>query len=171
MNFERISFKKWGTVHPTPPPPQKAQALATCKGLQNMFFKRIQKNLLYRRRPAASGRPLVATLHGRCPSDRWSPGQRSATPNQRSPAPDQRSPTAPVRVPHLCDPCPLRPTSLPPNFLECGQFFLIGCSTCPPCLNFSLKLQTSITFDPLVQNMHFFSQRSLLHVHKKFQKI
>jgi hypothetical protein len=34
------------------------------------------------------------------------------------------------------------------TFCASGQLFLIGCSTCPPCPDFSLKLQTSITFDP-----------------------
>jgi hypothetical protein len=29
-----------------------------------------------------------------------------------------------------------------------GQLFLIGSSTCPPCLDFYSKLQTPITFDP-----------------------
>jgi hypothetical protein len=29
-----------------------------------------------------------------------------------------------------------------------GQLFLIGSNTCPPCPNFSSKLQTSIAFDP-----------------------
>jgi hypothetical protein len=37
---------------------------------------------------------------------------------------------------------------LPSTFCASGQLFLIGCSTCPPCPDFSLKLQTSITFDP-----------------------
>jgi hypothetical protein len=37
---------------------------------------------------------------------------------------------------------------LPSTFCASGQLFLIGCSTCLPCPNFSLKLQTSITFDP-----------------------
>jgi hypothetical protein len=37
---------------------------------------------------------------------------------------------------------------LPPTFCASGQLFLIGCSTCPPFPDFSLKLQTSITFDP-----------------------
>jgi hypothetical protein len=29
-----------------------------------------------------------------------------------------------------------------------GQLLLVGSSTCPPCPDFSLKLQTPITFDP-----------------------
>jgi hypothetical protein len=37
---------------------------------------------------------------------------------------------------------------LPSTFCASGQLFLIGCSTCLPCPDFSLKLQTSITFDP-----------------------
>jgi hypothetical protein len=37
---------------------------------------------------------------------------------------------------------------LPSTFCASGQLFLIGCITCLPCPDFSLKLQTSITFDP-----------------------
>jgi hypothetical protein len=47
MNFERIStskcrgkLQKMGYCTPNPPPPQEAQALATCKGLKkNKNFK------------------------------------------------------------------------------------------------------------------------------------
>jgi hypothetical protein len=37
---------------------------------------------------------------------------------------------------------------MPSTFCTSGQLSLIGCNTCPPCPDFSLKLQTSITFDP-----------------------
>jgi hypothetical protein len=37
---------------------------------------------------------------------------------------------------------------LPSIFCTSGQLSLIGCSTCLPCPDFFLKLQTSITFDP-----------------------
>jgi hypothetical protein len=37
---------------------------------------------------------------------------------------------------------------LPSTFCASGQLLLVGYSTCPPCPDFSLKLQTSITFDP-----------------------
>jgi hypothetical protein len=37
---------------------------------------------------------------------------------------------------------------LPSTFCASGQFLLIGSSTCPPYPDFSLKLQTPITFDP-----------------------
>jgi hypothetical protein len=57
-----------------------------------------------------------------------------------------RRATAPAQVPQHCHPLPPPgPTSLPPKFFKCGQLFFIGSSTCPPCLDFSLKLQTSIT--------------------------
>ena len=45
---------------------------------------------------------------------------------------------------------------LPSTFCASGQFLLVGSSTCPPCPDFSLKLQTSITFDPYFQKMCFF---------------
>jgi hypothetical protein len=37
---------------------------------------------------------------------------------------------------------------LPSTFCASGQLLLIGSSTCPSCPDFSLKLQTPITFDP-----------------------
>jgi hypothetical protein len=37
---------------------------------------------------------------------------------------------------------------LPSTFCATGQLLLVGSSTCPPCPDFSLKLQTPITFDP-----------------------
>jgi hypothetical protein len=37
---------------------------------------------------------------------------------------------------------------LPSTFCASGQLLLVGSSTCPPYPNFSLKLQTSISFDP-----------------------
>jgi hypothetical protein len=108
---------------------------------------------------SAARRPLVAgsTADRRLPDGRPLPDRRSHVPGDpRSPTagrsavarPDQRSATAPARVPHFVHPCPPCPTSLPTKFCTCGQLFLIGYSTYPPCPDFSLKLQTSITFDP-----------------------
>jgi hypothetical protein len=124
------------------------------------------------RRPAADRRSPPAKGSGRWPGDCWSPGRRptggrlpgdrcptggrpSLATHGRQPLVGARSaaPTTGRRPPQrgcptLSTPCPLCPTSLPTKFCTCGQLFLIGCSTCPPCPDFSLKLQTSITFDP-----------------------
>jgi hypothetical protein len=37
---------------------------------------------------------------------------------------------------------------LPSTFSASGQFLLVDSSTCPPYLDFSLKLQIPVTFDP-----------------------
>jgi hypothetical protein len=37
---------------------------------------------------------------------------------------------------------------LPSTFCASGQLLLVGSNTCLPCPDFSLKLQTPITFDP-----------------------
>jgi hypothetical protein len=39
--------------------------------------------------------------------------------------------------PFLYPPCPLLPTSYIQIFCTCGQLFLIGFNTCPPCPDFS----------------------------------
>jgi hypothetical protein len=51
------SFKKWGTVHPTP---QEAHALATCKGIKKIIKKGMQKN--YKKNSVAHARPLPRLL-------------------------------------------------------------------------------------------------------------
>jgi hypothetical protein len=38
--------------------------------------------------------------------------------------------------------------ALPSTFGASGQLLLVGSSTCPPCPEFTLKLQTPITFEP-----------------------
>jgi hypothetical protein len=61
-----------------------------------------------------------------------------------------------------------------PTFLGwCSQLLLVGFSTCPPCLDFSLNFQTPITFDPKVQklwNLYSYEAYSKVHVQKKFKK-
>jgi hypothetical protein len=122
-----------------------------------------------RRRLAAGGRPLVASRPWAAGDQRSGPGRGRAirsrplvagslATSSRRPkvgepglTSDQRSPASRRSTPGLAGLFPFLLNFfffLPSTFCSSGQLFLIGCSTCPPCPNFSLKLQTSITFDP-----------------------
>jgi hypothetical protein len=65
---------------------------------------------------------------------------------------DQRSLPYLAQV-FLSSPCLPIFSQTSPTLWHFGQLFLIGSSPCPPCLDFSYKLQTPITFDPLVRKL------------------
>jgi hypothetical protein len=127
MNFGRISTSKCrGKL-------QKMPALYTHSPKSPGTFPKLPKKYFFififiskklgqpdwsRRRPAAGGRPMVTR---RPHVDAWT----------------YRAVPIFVEIFFF----------LPSTFCTSGQLFLIGCSTCPPCPDFSLKLQTSITFD------------------------
>jgi hypothetical protein len=91
-----------------------------------------------RPRPPVAGNPMT---RGRRPQV-----------NGPGPASDQRSPTGYGSIPALVGQFPFFVnfffSLLPSTFCASGQLLLVGSSTCPSCPNFSLKLQTPITFDP-----------------------
>jgi hypothetical protein len=132
-------LQKLGCCTPNPPPPKKSRPLLHVRALTKkfkkeskfFFYKKPQKNLctqLSWQRPVAGRRPLIVAVAGRrgrsAKGDRWSGSSR-------------RLPTAPTRVPFLVFPLPPSSYFLPPKFCTCGQLFLIGSSTCPPCPDFS----------------------------------
>jgi hypothetical protein len=98
-------------------------------------FKKIKKNW-----NSLTGTSVDPTVGGRRPTIS---GLGSAS-NQRSPAGHGSTPTPIGLFPFFLNFF----FFLPSTFCASGQLLLVGSSTCPPCPNFSLKLQTSITFDP-----------------------
>jgi hypothetical protein len=107
------SFKKWGCCAHTPqssPGPCNMQRPLISKK------KKFQIIIIFKKRGC------------RMTSDRPAVAQSGAT--------SSRQPLL-CGSPFIQPPCPLLPTSLPPNFSTCGQVFLIGSSTCPPCPDFS----------------------------------
>jgi hypothetical protein len=115
------SFKKWGRYTPILP-----KALAHFPNFQKFIFFKIKKFQKNWDSPAGTG------IDPRPAGDQRSPAGRGSTPG------------AAGLLPFLLNFF----FFLPSTFSSSGQLFVIGCSTCPPCPDFSLKLQTSITFDP-----------------------
>jgi hypothetical protein len=120
------------------------------------------------RRATVGCRPALG--HRPADGDLWSPGHRRPTVGARSlpndyaptagrrpqvgglrPAGNQRSPAGRRSTPAPMGQFPFFLKFfffLPSTFCASGQLLLVGSSTCPPCPNFSFKLQTPITFDP-----------------------
>jgi hypothetical protein len=111
--------------------------------LNKKISKKFELSRRRRCRPAACGRLLV-------PGSPVTSGRRLKV-GGPGPAGDQRSPAGRGPTPEPLGQFPFFLKCfffLPSTFCASGQLLLVGSSTCPPCPDFSLKLQTPITFDP-----------------------
>jgi hypothetical protein len=131
--------QKMGVLCTPPKQPRPLQHARAFKNYKKKCYKKLLKKChALSTEAAARGRPVV---------ERPTVAQSGATSGRRSlvgawsTAVNRRPSTALARVPLYSTPCPPPPlplpTSLPPNFFTCGQLFLIGSSTCPPCPDFS----------------------------------